>query len=186
MPPIGWVRLMSFARDILKAKRQEMLAQISELRKGLREIDQALEILEPALGNEGRTVISVGSSTVNDAIIWAVSNGAGTPAEIYNFITNDLSMETSKNSVSTRLSKMKNEGLLDHDGEHWVLPKKAKGSDGGTSEPLSDQGPVGRERGFPPTTPEGSIPSGSTASQKPAGDWDGPVHRRPLDEEIPF
>ena len=51
-----------------------------------------------------------------------------------------------------------------------------------TAEPLSNLGPVGRERGYPPSAPEGSTPSGSTAPQSPSAGG----YSRDLDDEIPF
>lgn len=182
----GFGDSMSYAGDILRAKRQELAAQASELRKSIREIDAALELLGEAEGSK-----SVGSSAspINAAIVEAVSQGCSTPAQIYNFVTHVKEIDTSKNSISTRLSKLKNDGVIDNNENGWV-PKKAEGSDIGTSEPSKDMGPVtGRERGYPPSAPEGSIPSGSTASRlSPDEDdgWDTPIHRRPLTDEIPF
>ncbi|MGN6536786.1 MAG: hypothetical protein ACTHKQ_13800 [Mesorhizobium sp.] len=178
---------MSRAIEILKAEKQRMLEEIADLRKGVREIDVALAAISgsdapaPSSGQAG--------SPINDGIIEAIKNDMGTPAAIHSFLSRHLNIETSKHSVSTRLSKMKNEGLIAHDGEKWVLPKKQEGSEAQTSEPSFELGPdTGRERGFPPSAPEGSIPSGSTASRSLEDDigWEGPIHRRPLDEEIPF
>lgn len=182
---------MSLAREVLKAKKQEIVSQIADLRKGLRDIEAALEILDPPSGGEGK-IVPGDRQTVNEAILWAVHNGNGTPAEIYNFITNEMSVETSKNSVSTRLSKMKNEGLLEHDGERWIVPLKTKAPDVDASEAFEELGPVtGRGRVFPATPPEGSIPSGSTDVQTlkagVANVLAGmPSRKRELDDEIPF
>jgi regulator of replication initiation timing len=62
----------------------------------------------------------------------------------------------------------------------YAPASKAEGSVAQTTEPSNNSGPAtGRERGYPPSAPEGSIPSGSTASQSPR-----PF--RDLDDEIPF
>ncbi|MGY3328517.1 hypothetical protein ACVILI_001534 [Mesorhizobium sp. USDA 4775] len=186
---------MSIATEILKQKRQELLARAAEIRKDIRDIDAALEIL----GGEARTVagtiytgnanfslLPAGPSPINNAIIDAISQGATTPAAIYEFITEQRQIDTSKNSVSTRLSKMKNDGLIDNDGRGWTVVKKAEGSGAETPEPSNAElGPVGRGTPFPGTHPEGSNPSGSTASQTPNLDWDG-TPKRELDDEIPF
>lgn len=179
---------MSLAKEVLKAKKQEIVSQIAELRKGLRDIEAALEILEPSATVESKAV--TGGHTVNQAILWAVHNGNGTPAEIYAFITNEMNVDTSKNSVSTRLSKMKNDGLLDHDGERWIIPE-GKGPDAPTPGPFEELGPVGRGTGFPSSTPEGSIPSGSTVVQELKSGLANvaktmPPRHRDLDDEIPF
>ncbi len=60
-------------------------------------------------------------------------------------------------------------------------PQNAEGPGAQTTEPSGSSGPVGRERGYPPSAPEGSIPSGSTASQTPSSGFS-----RDLDDEIPF
>lgn len=173
---------MSRAIEILKAEKQKMLGEIADLKKGVREIDVALA----AIGGTDAAVTASSSgqvgSPINDGIIEAIKNERGTPASIHEFLSRYLKIDTSKHSVSTRLSKMKNEGLIAHDGEKWVLPKK-EGSDDKAPEPSDELelGPAtGRGAGFPSNTPEGSIPSGSTASQDP-----GFGHRN-LDDEIPF
>jgi len=154
-----------------------MLAEVAVLRRGIKEIDTALA----AISGDAAVVAPVQSgSRINDSILEAVKSGAGTPAEIHEFLARHLSVETSKHSVSTRLSKLKNEGHLDHDGTRWVLPKKVEGPAAPTAEPPKQSGPVtGREGGYPPASPEGSIPSGSTVSHRSAPS-------RELDDDIPF
>jgi hypothetical protein len=105
-------------------------------------------------------------------------------------VTNEMGVETSKNSVSTRLSKMKNDGLLDHDGEGWIVPE-TKGSGVPAPEPFDNSGPVGRERGYPPSAPEGSIPSGSTDIRTLKAGLANvlatmPSRKQDSDDEIPF
>ncbi|MBZ9870167.1 hypothetical protein LB542_04725 [Mesorhizobium sp. BR1-1-9] len=189
---------MSIAKEILKQKRQELLAQVAEIRKDIREIEAALEVL----GGETRTVagtiytgnanfslLPAGASPINNAIIDAISQGNTTPAAIFDFITEQRQIDTSKNSVSTRLSKMKNDGLIDNDGQGWTVVKKAEGSGAEAPEPSNHPalGPVGRERGYPPSAPEGSNPSGSTASLSLSDAIDAVRHRSPEpDDEIPF
>jgi hypothetical protein len=176
---------MSLAREILKQKKQELLAQAAEIRKGIRDLDAALEVLgEPETGKSA--AIAGQSSPINAAILEAISHGNGTPESIYLFIRDQTSVETTKNSISTRLSKLKNDGLIDHDGQGWVLANKAEGSDAPTSEPSDKSGPVGRERGYPPSAPEGSTPSGSTASYDLGDILGEKLRERSLDDEIPF
>lgn len=166
---------MSRAVEILRSERQRMLAEIGELRKGVREIDVALAAI---LGDDAAGS-NQPSSPINEGILAAIQNGRGTPASILAFLQQYRQVDTSKHSVSTRLQKMKADGIIAHDGEKWVLPQNQEGSDAPTSEPSNGSGPVGRERGYPPSAPEGSIPSGSTASQSPHPSRD-------LDDEIPF
>ncbi|ESY83892.1 hypothetical protein X740_00595 [Mesorhizobium sp. LNHC221B00] len=185
---------MSLALDILKKKKQELLAQAAEIRKDIRELDAALELLEDAgKGASGggtffSATVTAGPSPINNAIIDAISQGNTTPATIFDFITEHRQIDTSKASVSTRLSKMKHEGLIDNDGQGWVVVGKAEGPGAETPEPSNTElGPVGRERGYPPSAPEGSNPSGSTASLslEDAAEALRPKSRD-LDDEIPF
>jgi hypothetical protein len=160
------------------------------LKKAARDIDAALDALGGGSesGSSGRPTSQTGSA-INDGIIEAIKNEQRTPATIYEFLRRHLGIETSKHSVSTRLSKMKNDGLIAHDGEKWVLPQNAEGSCVDAREPSISSGSVtGRGKGFPSTPPEGSIPSGSTASRRTADEdgWESPIHRRPLTDEIPF
>ncbi|RWO77593.1 hypothetical protein [Mesorhizobium sp.] len=184
---------MSLALDILKKKKLELLAQAADIRKGIREIDAALDVLgDPDAAKATAVSSGAGPSPINNAIIDAISQGNTTPATIFDFITEHRQIDTSKASVSTRLSKMKHEGLIDNDGQGWALVGKAEGSGAETPEPSNTElGPVGRERGYPPSAPEGSIPSGSTVVQNlQAGvanvQATMPARSRELDDEIPF
>ncbi|TIP04935.1 MAG: hypothetical protein E5X72_09655 [Mesorhizobium sp.] len=185
---------MSLAREILRQKKQELLAQVAELRKDIRELDAALELLGDVAGKAGSTVSPAGSvpSPINAAILEAISQGNSTPEAIYLFVVHQMQVDTTKNSISTRLSKLKNDGLIENDGQGWTLVEKAKGSDAQTSEPFDELGPAtGRERGYPPSAPEGSIPSGSTVARDlKAGlanvQGTMPSRLRDLDDEIPF
>lgn len=172
------------------------MARAAEIRKDIRDIDAALEIL----GGEGKTVagvmyageatfrVEVGPSPINNAILEAISLGNTTPAAIYEFITEQRQIDTSKNSVSTRLSKMKNDGLIDNDGQGWSVVKKEEGPGAKASEPSKpEMGPAtGRGTVFPATPPEGSIPSGSTASRPFAPILDETREMKDSDDEIPF
>jgi transposase-like protein len=82
------------------------------------------------------------------------------------------------------------EGLLDHDGEGWIVPE-TKGSGVPAPEPFDNSGPVGRERGYPPSAPEGSIPSGSTDIRTLKAGLANvlatmPSRKQDWDDEIPF
>ncbi|MER8645409.1 hypothetical protein [Mesorhizobium sp. M1252] len=189
---------MTLALDILKKKKQELLAQAAEIRKDIRELDAALELLEDAgKGAAGGgtffpATVAAGPSPINNAIIDAISQGNTTPATIFDFITEHRQIDTSKASVSTRLSKMKHEGLIDNDGQGWALVGKAEGPGAETPEPSNTElGPVGRGTPYPGTHPEGSTPSGSTVVQNLKAGLANvqatmPSRSRELDDEIPF
>lgn len=88
--------------------------------------------------------------------------------------------------VRTTLWRLAQRGLLQsQNGLYWRpgAPDAAnvEAPDAKTSEASEVSGPVtGRERGYPPSTPEGSIPSGSTQS-RPNPAWD-----EDLDPDVPF
>lgn len=67
--------------------------------------------------------------------------------------------------------------LQSKDGRYWK-PKKEEAS-GDEPKASNSMGPVGREGGYPPSTPEGSIPSGSTPVQAASFDAD-------LDDDVTF
>jgi hypothetical protein len=85
--------------------------------------------------------------------------------------------------VRTVLWRFADRGTVENtDGRYWRHPleqEKEEASDAETSEASETTGPVGREGGYPPSTPEGSIPSGSTPVQAHSFDED-------LDDDVPF
>jgi hypothetical protein len=67
------------------------------------------------------------------------------------------------------------------DGKYWRDPiARKEAPDAEAAEASKSMGPVGREGGYPPSTPEGSIPSGSTPVQT-TSEWD-----EDLDDDVPF
>ena len=60
---------------------------------------------------------------IDDAIVEAVRSGTRTPAKILAFLSSELGIETTINSGRTRVSRMKNNGRLAHDGQGWILPE---------------------------------------------------------------
>lgn len=59
---------------------------------------------------------------IDDAIVEAVSTGTNTPAKILDFLTEHLGIETTINSVRTRVSRLKNEGRLVRGERGWATP----------------------------------------------------------------
>lgn len=104
---------------------------------------------------------------------WAVAPKHVT-SEVHQKGRTDLSADY----IRTALWRMGQRGILESngDGRYW-RPRKNEAPDAETSEASETTGPVtGRERGYPPSTPEGSIPSGSTPSQPAAEvDWEDDV-----------
>lgn len=104
-----------------------------------------------------------------------------TVQRIANALTN-AGRETGNTTVSSILSRLRGDELVEKHADRWFKSKTSEGSDTPMSEPSNELGPdTGRGTVFPATPPEGSIPSGSTASQSPRSGYTGN-----LDEDIPF
>ncbi|MEM6480672.1 MAG: hypothetical protein AAF922_04975 [Pseudomonadota bacterium] len=60
--------------------------------------------------------------TLDDAIVKAVGAGQSTPVMILDYVTGKMSVETTINSVRTRVSRLKREGKLLRGKQGWSLP----------------------------------------------------------------
>lgn len=118
-------------------------------------------------------------------------NGAG-PSEIFENYRRLGADDVSPDTFRATLWRMKNGIYFMRDRGSWVIRSsdgrywkesithKDEAPDAETSGASETTGPVtGRERGYPPSTPEGSIPSGSTHVQPASFDTD-------LDDDVPF
>ncbi|MEM6578317.1 MAG: hypothetical protein AAF678_07485 [Pseudomonadota bacterium] len=69
-----------------------------------------------------RTKKSTGKISLDDGIMRAVKAGQSTPVLILDYVTKKMSIETTINSVRTRVSRLKREGKLMRGKEGWSLP----------------------------------------------------------------
>lgn len=60
--------------------------------------------------------------SLDDGIIKAVKAGQSTPVMILDYVTGKMSIQTTINSVRTRVSRLKREGKLLRGKEGWTLP----------------------------------------------------------------
>lgn len=60
--------------------------------------------------------------TLDDAIIKAVGSGQSTPVMILDHVTKKMAVDTTINSIRTRVSRLKREGKLLRGKEGWSLP----------------------------------------------------------------
>ncbi|MER9080037.1 hypothetical protein [Mesorhizobium sp. M0220] len=168
-------------RETIVVSIEKMQAELKDAKASLRSIEDAISQLtgvpSPAARSEG--------PTLKDLILNQLEfDRDQTPLEIANALTAS-GRETSNTSVSSILSRLKMDRLVEKAGDGWKKIRDAKGPDVDASEPFEELGPVGRGTPFPGTHPEGSIPSGSTASR--LGDILGAkLQERDLDEDIPF
>ncbi|WP_306025827.1 hypothetical protein [Oceaniradius stylonematis] len=174
------IAVLTQERDDTAASIETLTERLKEARAKQKSLDEAIAVLTgQPVPERGR-----GSGpTLNDLIRDTLSaDGMGhTPAEIADLLTRN-GRETTNTTVSSILSRLRKDGQAENRDGRWFLPNGG-GEDSAEAEPKQDQGPVGRERGYPPSAPEGSSPSGSTPSHQERATND---FVRDLDEEIPF
>lgn len=113
-------------REVLAQRRDELIAGQAEVEAELHDIDLALKAMSgaPAKAVEKTSMASRfqirHSMPVNDAIVKAVEAGRKTPVDILNYLQNELGVQTTLNSVRSRVSPLKQEGKIGHDGTGWV------------------------------------------------------------------
>lgn len=115
-------------KEILNKRHADLKAGIAVVEHELREIEAALKAIEsvtpsapssPAQESSNRFDIRH-SMPVNDAVVLAVNAGCKTPMEILKYLQNQLGIMTTINSVRSRVSPLKAEGKIKHDGTGWV------------------------------------------------------------------
>jgi hypothetical protein len=70
-------------------------------------------------------VTGTGQISIDDAIIEAVKNGVHTPMTILTFLKDHLGIETTVNSIRTRVSRLGADDRLARDERGWILPSKS-------------------------------------------------------------
>jgi hypothetical protein len=100
-------------------------AEISDIRRA------KTALLGGALSNEH--VVSVKTAriskhpmAVGDAIVLAVEAGNKSPTSVFDYLADELGVHTTLGSVRARLSPLKTEGRISHDGSGWVPVVKEK------------------------------------------------------------
>ena len=113
-------------REILIERRDVLKASISEVEAELKDIDSALNAIsaaprdaaaKPSMANRFQIRHSM---PVNEAVVKAVDAGKKTPVAILDYLQNVLGVHTTLNSVRSRVSPLKQEGKIAHDGAGWV------------------------------------------------------------------
>jgi hypothetical protein len=113
-------------RDILIQRQTELKASISAVEAELKDIDLALKAMGASKPESDKPVSMAArfqvrhSMPVNDAVIRAVEAGRKTPVLILDYIQKELGIQTTLNSVRSRVSPLKQEGKIGHDGTGWV------------------------------------------------------------------
>lgn len=114
--------------ELLINRKNEALAQIETLRQEVAEIERMLVTANvPQLVSAGDVPVALDQHDTtairskDDAIIAAIRAGNNTPAKISEFIQSKLGLEVNQGSTRTRLSRMKADGKIKHDGLGWKL-----------------------------------------------------------------
>lgn len=113
-------------RELLTQRREELKASIAAVEAELKDIDLALNAMSSAPSESVAKLSMVSrfqirhAMPVNEAIVKAVDAGRKTPVAILQYLQDDLNIQTTLNSVRSRVSPLKQEGKIAHDGKGWV------------------------------------------------------------------
>ena len=114
-------------REMLIQRREELKASISAVEAELNDIDLALNAMGGAKPDSENKKSSMAdrfqvrhSMPVNEAIIKAVAAGRKTPVLILDYVQKELGVQTTLNSVRSRVSPLKQDGKIGRDNTGWV------------------------------------------------------------------
>lgn len=123
-------------RDLLLSRQAELKASIAEVEAELAQIALALKAIaggeeietQRDFTNARTSPIAAATNVatlrhrmpVNDAIVLAVEAGNKTPTDILNYLRRELRVMTTINSVRSRVSSLKSDGRIAHDGTGWI------------------------------------------------------------------
>jgi hypothetical protein len=115
-------------KELLTARQIELKASIAASEQESREIDAALKAIESVAGSQPQLIVRDSTNRfdirhampVNEAVILAVNAGCKTPVQILKYLQEKLGVMTTINSVRSRVSPLKAEGKIAHDGTGWV------------------------------------------------------------------
>lgn len=113
--------------DILTDRKAELEKELAEIQSDLidvkkaiagimgSEVEQSSDIEQPLHAN-----ITGHAMNVDDAIILAVEAGKKTPVTIRDYMAENLGVDTTLNSVRTRVSKLKKLKKIRHGDDGWL------------------------------------------------------------------
>lgn len=161
--------MMSDPIAILRAEREKIVearaqacivfdARINEYDAAIAAIERVRDHCGPSGLKVEATVIrrdAPAGMTRDAAIIEAIKNGKRQPAAILDFMSRHLGVETTINSVRTRLSRMKSSGEIQHDKRGWIMPHEVSEgpplneNEGDAAPSEADAGGAGSTSGGP-------------------------------------
>lgn len=127
------------ARELLLQRQKELKDSIAAVEVELSQIARALRAMDEKPTQIGvqfppkhdpapppaHTSVPQHPMKVNDAIVKAVEAGQKTPTQILAYLKDKLGVNTTLNSVRSRVSPLGQAGLIGHDGTGWI-PAKSK------------------------------------------------------------
>ena len=111
--------------NTLRNRRSDLQKEIELLRRELRHIEIALDAIAKAEDQE-KAAAPDRVMPIDDAVIEAVKNGIRSPSTILKFLETNLHINTTINSVRTRVSRLKNDGRLARDERGWIMPSEVR------------------------------------------------------------
>lgn len=133
---------MSNTLELLEAQKEELEKERARLDADINDIDAAIKAIRSRRGGAPsksstaprkttppkkttkRSKTAGQKVSLDDAIVAAVGKAHTTPVMILDYVTDKLGVETTINSVRTRVSRLKREGLLARTKNGWSLPER--------------------------------------------------------------
>lgn len=178
------VDLQSLSDSLHKAqaKAKRLRAQADTAEREANEIETAIRVIERMSGADtapSATAVGETGAIVLQYVGYGPEKGR-TPKEIHEAIELIEGGDIGADNVRTQLWRMAKRGILQSEGgRYWR--KKEEASNAETSEASNSKGPADGSQGRAThLDPEGSIPSGSTPSQRTVRPpWEN-------DDDVPF
>lgn len=172
---------MTDLRQFIEQRREAVKAQISDLKRELKELSLAESAIKTGVAPTSSATKSTNDGLTIKEMVMDVLSGmpeGAEASEIVDLIANKHGEVIVRSSLSPQLSRLKEEGVLELDGRIWRARLNEKGSEPASSEPSQEFG-GGEVRGqvFPAGSPEGAIPSTSSPYRRALDE---------LDDDIPF
>lgn len=121
------------ARDWLLQRQTELNDSIATVKAELSQIARALKAMDEKPTEIGQFPLKPAPllpqsapkhpMRVNDAIVLAVAAGKKTPTQILAYLKGELGVDTTLNSVRSRVSPLGQAGVIGHDDSGWVPVK---------------------------------------------------------------
>jgi len=107
---------------ILESRKLEVERQLKPLREELRDINAALGAI--ASQELSASEYQINRMQINDAVIEAIKSGNKNPTDILDYMAKHLNVVTTKNSVNTRLYKLRKSGAIARGKSGWIVKNK--------------------------------------------------------------